>query len=604
MKKLPSFKLIAATLVFCIAALGCAQLRDEGRGTRDESSTPIAIKPKPPSKPKAAAPSQPVENPAPRPSPAPKPKATPAPKASPEQPSQPTERKPFFSLPFLKAKSKVATTEAMESPAPRIHARPSPKPTPTPKEVPQENTFRAPWYWPWAKPKKTDVPDVLADIEQTGDYEIIPDLPHLPNFSTATQSNAPSAAQRTFSSSQQFVVYHPDARFRAVIARHADSLAEIWRKTTGIDDTWKWPIIIHVFTAPEKRLPRPTVALFVGDGNTLKIQINVPPTITQTTELDYEILSALTLEAIYRDGPPQVGKPFTQAPVWLVEALCAIAAQQNPQSPDKIPADIFTKLVDGGNVPKIESFIRQRSDVANTASRKIYQAQALALLQALQASPEAQRGLHSYLIRLRDARSDSANPLLESFPSLSYNTSLLPKLWTLQIAANTTPRGFQPLGSNETRERLADLLAQINVSANDTAADTAALKKLSKDKGGRQRIEQVVADLTTLETSAHPVYRPIVAEYRRALFELMRSPGIVPKLPVLSPSSRKMLNSARTVNRAADTRMESVTDYMNWLEVTNPAPADFSQPSLVPTRAPGRGDAISRALDAAEERAQ
>ncbi|GAB4175175.1 MAG: hypothetical protein Fur0032_14930 [Terrimicrobiaceae bacterium] len=407
----------------------------------------------------------------------------------------------------------------------------------------------------------------------------------------------PVPLQRTTSSSQQFIIYGGTPKFRVELARRADDLAKDWSRATGVSEPWKWPVIIQLVPAAEKRSARPRLSLFVGDGDTVKIQVDAPDSIRRPSDLDIEILSALTLEAAYRGASPVAGRPYTQPPAWIAEAVWqTIAAGE-----DGVPAALFGKLVESGPPPKLESFLKQRPSNMDATSRAVYRAQAYALLQALTATPEGHKGLAGYIARMRYAKAEDIRPLMESFPSLADNRAELVKLWTLSLAGASAPRRLESLSSEETEQQLANLLdsLQTEPKSNSSAVLTgsAALPELARDKEGRFRISKIAEELLRLEARSHLLYRPVVSEYRAVASELAIKPR---------KDAARRLAAADELRSALSTKMSTLTDYLNWFEVVKQETlsesfADGSNP-LAPADIPRRSDPISVALDSAEAR--
>ncbi len=128
--------------------------------------------------------------------------------------------------------------------------------------------------------------------------------------------------QRSFSTSQQFIIYNNDKILRARLSRKVEDIKTSFLKRLALSDEWKSPIIVRVMTLRPPNQPKIITNAFESDGDQLKLQIDVfEPSVIDSSEFDIEVYRALCLEYQYRNYVLKAGKQISQPPAWLLEAL-------------------------------------------------------------------------------------------------------------------------------------------------------------------------------------------------------------------------------------------------------------------------------------------
>ncbi len=413
------------------------------------------------------------------------------------------------------------------------------------------------------------------------------------------QNPSPTPLERTFSTSQQFVIYGSTRTKRTEIARKADTLAASFVSATGLPPEWKWPIVLNLNTKPVRGSDRPRTSLFLGDEDTIKIQVDVPTSsVRSETDLELEILRSLALEFAYREVKPKASKHYTLPPEWLVEGIWQKASAET----HGLSAALFEQLVQSGPPPKIDAFLKQRPQTMDPTSRAIYRAQSMTLLSALLATKDGKEGLATYLTGLHAVRPEDPQPLLAAFPELEKDPTNLVKLWTLAIARASATDQLEALSVVDTEKQLTLVMEDLRPAADpkkpelEKLSGPLAMPVLAKDKNGRFLLARKADELLRLEGKAHPVYRPVVEEYRLIASELATKPR---------RDAEKRLLAVGELRAALYARCEAMSDYVNWFEATQldtPSEAfpenigKSPEKSVMP-----RSDAISLAVDSAEK---
>lgn len=414
------------------------------------------------------------------------------------------------------------------------------------------------------------------------------------------QTPSPTPLQRTMSTSGEFAVFGATPTIRLAVARRADELFAGWKSALALTGEKQWPIVINLTRDPARRRQRAHTALFLADGETLKIQIDLPEDSAAGADLEIEVIRALALEFAYRKNRPAEGKSYTAPPDWLVEGVWQeITAKESGFS-----AKLFDRLVDSGPPPKLEAFIRQRPETMDPISRAVYRAQAMTLLRALAATEGGHAGIAEYLSGLKDSRRGDASAILAAFPTIEKDPSALIKLWTLAMAKASTSDRVEMFSALETEARLEEILRSLKLPTNPKDPESTilsgpeAIPALSREEAGRYLLRRASEELLRLEGRAHPLYRPIVEEYRSVVSDLAvrRRRG-----------SEKRLAAAGQLRAVLTTRVGAIADTLNWFEASQlETPSEAFPETFGETlslSSPQRNDAISQALDEAERNA-
>lgn len=349
------------------------------------------------------------------------------------------------------------------------------------------------------------------------------------------------ALDRSVSPSRQFIVYGENAQLRGAVS---DLAEQVKRNTLSIlrtSDDWKTPIIINLQT-PQANVPDvPRKSLrFSQTGAGLKLQLDLLiGDEVRAFEIQREILRAILLERIYRNhGDIAPGSSYVQPPEWLLDGLVSRFVRQDFPAPPQ---------------SSLEQFLRQRPNELDAPARELYQAGSLALVNVVVDLAQSRGGLARYIDNLVNASNQPLEDLRALFPELTAND--LEKLWRARLT-NLASRPGELLRFNETEERLRQVL-QIKVGEKTVTLADLAKPKLSRP----EKIALVIAseNLMLLGTNAHPVLRPVLAEYQQIaqLLAAGKRKGASERLAKLVDTRRRLVR-----------RMDDIDDFMNWFEAT------------------------------------
>ncbi len=408
--------------------------------------------------------------------------------------------------------------------------------------------------------------------------------------------------ERSVSASRQFIVYGPDAHLRAGMCDLAERTK---KKALGVlqqPDEWKTPIVLHV-QYPQANLPDlpPSRLNFSQTGFGLKLQLDltVMPH-ASTPEIERELLRAIYLEIMYRAEPnTPAGTPYVEPPAWLVDGTLAIAPDRDAAA----IADSLGAVVHTSNVIPLDEFLRQRPDLLESPSRKLYGAYSAALVSLLLDAPDGRRRLARFVASLPRASNDPFADLTAHFPAIGDSADAVAKHWRAIVTRLAARERYQLLGSEETERHLAQLL-RVEIREPKKPAATYALEEFPKFirvPARKAALQQLRDSILRLSARANPLHQPVLAEYEQIAMLLAR--GKTKRI-------EERLARARETRELISREMGAIADYMNWFEATQSetqsgAFAEYMKAAeLAQERPPRRRDPISVYLDSLEAQMQ
>ena len=396
---------------------------------------------------------------------------------------------------------------------------------------------------------------------------------------------------RTVSQSRQFTVFGGTRSERSNLVRRTEELKSgLLRELQG-GDAWKAPILLVLTPGDGVRLRQSPVMLQVFDAGDAgrKIQIDLGPgTMADAAAVDRGILRALLLEWSLRKQKFEGGR-FVEPPDWLSSALAASLGGEASRE-----AALYASLLEAKGMPRLDRFLRQNASTSKGRSRELHAAQSLALYNGLLELPDGRRRVIDNLTLSEPAR-DPLQRFAQTWPDLADDQPKLARLWALAVARLSTPKKLEYFSAEETGKKLRQVLQELDASEDGNAAPTALLA-LSRKEDGRFRLAQAAQETQRLGFRSHPLYAPLIEEYRVLLDDLARN---------RRRGFEGRFREAEDLRMALDDRSSEITDYMNWYQANEeqmlPAGGVVRMPEPAePT--PRRNDKISRYLDSVEQR--
>ncbi len=393
---------------------------------------------------------------------------------------------------------------------------------------------------------------------------------------------------RTVSESKQFTIFGGTRSQRSALVRRAEELKTGLLRSWREDDRWSSTILVVLAPADGVRLRQAPVLLKVFDsGDGKKIQLDLGPGAQTGEAADRGLLRALLLERALR-GQKIAGGRTVDPPQWMSAAFAASLGEEGTKDPS-----LFSRLLQGG-MPRLDKFLRQNGDSYRGRARSLYEAQSLALYDALAEMPDGRAKILQNLSLAEPSR-DPVERFAQTWPELVQDPSRLARAWAVAVARLSAPAKMDFLSPEETGRRLERLLADLLPpgSSADPAVDLLAL---SREEQGRFRLGAAAVEMQKLGWKSHPLYAPIIEEYRELLENLSRKKR--------RAFGRRFAEN-EDLRSALEERTAGITDYMNWFQANYEDPAEQAvirprETSSSPVAA--RNDGISRFLDSVEKR--
>jgi hypothetical protein len=402
-----------------------------------------------------------------------------------------------------------------------------------------------------------------------------------------------ASTARSVSPSRQFVIYGADAVLRGAVSDLAERTKADLLVLLRQRDNWTVPVVVNL-QPQQANLPEvpPADVRFGQTGFGLKLQLNL--TLSEkldTSLIERELLRAILLEMVYRkESHVAAGTVFVEPPDWLLDGVLALG-------PGRDRAYLVEALVTANKTVPLDTFLRQRPELLDSAGRTLYRAYSFALVQMLVDGRDGPARLAKYVGHLPDASNEPLANLSAHFPFLVSDAE---ESWQLSLRRLRNFQAYQLLTFAESERRLAELL-QIKVSEAKKPDKLAGLDDFTKSKispSEKMALNQLSRDLLVFVAEANPVLRPIAREYQQitALLSRGKRRAIAKRLSHLD-ATRKQLAA----------RMSDIDDYMNWFEATQikKGSGDFTdylkavdQSRLSPSK---RHDPLSVYVDALED---
>jgi len=413
---------------------------------------------------------------------------------------------------------------------------------------------------------------------------------------------APALSRPSISTSRQFIVYSSDGNLRSLAAGLAEESKEVWLEVIGPPDQWQMPIYVY-FPEEVRRRPRQPfqISIVEGDGSAIRLELVFwDRQILKNPVFPAAILQALAIEFAARTQPPRAGQTMQFAPLWLTEAMVQeVLGKKQP-----MPGQLLEGVMSGARPPTVAGLFRQRNLPGSVTEQTTFRLLSLALLKTLLNSPEGRQGFRQFCAHPENFDT-GAEAIFQSFPSFEGQMQTLERQWALTIARMSFTSRARLLSFVETRRELARILDLQTESAPGrddsiplTGAD--AFMPLARSQGGPRLMMGVVGQLMQLELRSHPLYQPLIREYREIAHNLARRPR---------SNQRRRVEATNELVESAERFADRIEDAMNVYEVNRAGASDpqFGQmlrlQDEVFQEAPRR-DALSLALDAAEARFQ
>ncbi|HEY4258066.1 MAG TPA: hypothetical protein VGM66_12700 [Candidatus Udaeobacter sp.] len=399
--------------------------------------------------------------------------------------------------------------------------------------------------------------------------------------------------ERSVSQSRQFVIFGADAQLRGAVSDLAERTKVDFLALLRQRDNWIVPVVVnlHPHQANLPEIP-PADLRFSQTGFGLKLQVDL--TISKNLDaslIERELLRAILLEMIYRkESHIAAGSVFVEPPDWLIDGVLALA-------PGTDRGQLIEALTTADKTESLETFLRQRPKLLDSAGRTLYRAYSFALVQMLIDGRNGPARLAQYIGHLSNASNEPLADLKTQFPFLGSDAE---RTWQLTLSQLRNLQTYQFLTFAESKRHLDELL-RVKISEANKPTRLAGLDELARHKisaSEKMALSELNRELLVFVAQANPVLRPIGREYQEIVALLARGKR---------KRIAKRLSRLEVTRKELAARMSDIDDYMNWFEATQMKSrsgnftgylkaANHSQLS-----APKRHDPLSVYVDALED---
>lgn len=370
---------------------------------------------------------------------------------------------------------------------------------------------------------------------------------------------------RSISRTGQFIVYCDDRELRSRVVSYAEELKTDMLQILREQDSWstmRAPVVVTIDPAvPGEKIP-PVQVRWVNTvaGSKIDVIVRVGSDPSQIF-LQRHLLKAMLLEISYRGRPaPLTNAPVIEPPWWLAEGIIESIRMRSGVA----GADIFKSIVNTAKLPSLDHFLLQPPVHLDVAGGTVDRACAMCLVEALLALPNGSANLMRFIDMWPASNGDVRGALAAQFPLLAESEQSLAKWWTLQLARFATGDRTAGMTLEDTHRELTGLLSfevQAEKSGRMQRFAPTDFEAFVKLPGAKFAMQAQQVKMVTLTTKAHPLFRPILAEYEQIFSQLSQR------------KTRHIAERIAEIERYRTTivkQMGEIEDYLNWYEATQP----------------------------------
>lgn len=388
-----------------------------------------------------------------------------------------------------------------------------------------------------------------------------------------TAPPAPNRDKHVVSHSRMFSVSGGEALRMGAIATRADEIRAGVCKLLGDDTNWKYAISIRLLGSYEDK-PEPNPIRMririIGDEPSLQIRI-YPGGGIDLDRLTEAIITMTLYEYALRKMPPNALAEHVSIPEWLATGI----RQAMLWKSGKADRRMYRALFDRAEMLSPDEILNtEKPWELDATSRQVYDVSCGVLIMCLLNREGGPTHLREVLRYAATAQGNASEVIASYFIELDLDKELLNKWWALELAALALPRATEILTPLESEKALKEALTVIHYDVETqtprpfSAEDIYTLTRLDEWKN---KLRPCISQLIQLGTRCFPGYRPIVAEYARALSDLAKTGDIDAAFDKMGP-----LTELRAAYVATATRGR---DYLDWYEISHlgdPDSADFT----------------------------
>lgn len=373
---------------------------------------------------------------------------------------------------------------------------------------------------------------------------------------------ATNSAARATSTSRQFAVYSNDPLFSSGVCVLAERIKQHILHELEQDDRWRDPIIVAVRDREVTEHDAPSISVDLFRSQThLKYQITCPtPPLVEPAALVTTLVEAICSEIANRQQHVGKTESYRAAPVprWLVHGL----AQSLVGRPEVLLA-IARRSVEAGRPTAACALLATSQLPSEPLERALFQANAWLFTGNLLALPAGPDLLQRYLDEL-GAQKSATNAFWSVYHEQFADAAALETWWNAQRKRRVSFQVAQALTAEETGHQLDEILGfKIKPpagQAEEPASTTVSVDKLMpfyEQPWLKGLLKEKLRQLFALAGQAHPIYRPVIAQYIEAYTWLTEE-----KLSRF----KRALKDAERARSAVERQMDEISEFLHSAE--------------------------------------
>ena len=392
----------------------------------------------------------------------------------------------------------------------------------------------------------------------------------------------------------QFKVHGKSKEQRDTLLDAAETTRRMVVAALRQESNFSFPIVVQIRETSALRPGEPEVWSSISQTpGGFRFEINLVP---QRNAVDgpllrKEFVRCILAEMLLRGhAGVDMSNRVVPPPDWLLHGVLELMDYQSLGR----QSEAFSAVFRLGRVLSIDDIFAADPGDMDSVSLMIYRSSCCGLLLLLMEQQNGAQQLAELFKTLALAPGDDATAIARAYPKLSESGNSLGKWWSLQLAAMAQPGMDELLGPQDTAAELVRaLVLEIPPEPVTAAKKQAKSSPFSKIFGKRKKdvaeqantassgasecpieeyarilarddrgqiLARVDLALTKLGLRGHPIYRPVIAEYRSLIKAL--SDGKKEKEAAASFAALARLRGKLKSD------MQAAEDYLNWYEAT------------------------------------
>lgn len=369
--------------------------------------------------------------------------------------------------------------------------------------------------------------------------------------------------EHVVSQSRMFSVSGGDSLRMGAIATKADEVRGRVNRLLGFDDHWRYAVSIRlVGKSTDRAQANPIRTRISVIGNEPNFQIRIyPGGGIDVDRLTNAIITMVLYEHALREVRADALPESVKVPEWLVTGVQQAILWRSGKADRRMYRNLFDRAE---MMSPDEIVAAQNVSRMDATTREVYDVSCGVLIMCLVSREGGAAQLRELVAESVLAEGSPKEIIASHFHELGIDANMLNRWWALQLAAMAEVPATEMLTPMETEERLREALTILHYNKETRTSYPVSVHNayaLVEVPEWRAQMQPCIDRLVQLSIHAFPGYRPIIAEYMRAIGKLHQ--GATP-LEV-----QEILGPLRELREAYVTTSIRGRDYLDWYEITH-----------------------------------